>query len=152
MAEARHSTAPPTPCRSPRATARRLRSRMRTRSRKSIVTPTFTADRAGSYVLQLICNDTKVDSAPSTVTITVTSSGTISLALTSPQVGVSRPINGTITLSQQAPVGGVSVTLTSANSALATVAPSPVAITVGNTTGSFTVTGVAPGGPITLTG
>src|SRR5439155_18327734 len=63
-------------------------------SSTSIVNPTFTADLAGSYVLQLICNDTKVDSAPSTVTITVTSSGTISPPLTSPQVGVSRPING----------------------------------------------------------
>jgi hypothetical protein len=34
------------------------------------VSPTFTVDLAGSYVVQLIVNDGTVDSAPSTVTIT----------------------------------------------------------------------------------
>ena len=37
----------------------------------TVVNPTFTADKPGSYVLQLIVNDGTVDSAPDTVTITV---------------------------------------------------------------------------------
>ena len=36
----------------------------------SAVNPTFTADRAGTYVAQLIVNDGTVDSQPSTVTVT----------------------------------------------------------------------------------
>ena len=39
-------------------------------SSATVVNPMFTADLAGSYVLNLIVNDGKVDSAPSTVTIT----------------------------------------------------------------------------------
>ena len=39
-------------------------------SSTSAVSPTFTADLAGTYVAQLIVNDGKIDSAPSTVTIT----------------------------------------------------------------------------------
>jgi hypothetical protein len=36
----------------------------------SVVNPTFTSDRAGTYVVQLIVNDGQVDSLPSTVTVT----------------------------------------------------------------------------------
>lgn len=39
-------------------------------SSASIVNPTFTADKAGIYVAQLIVNDGKLDSLPSTTTIT----------------------------------------------------------------------------------
>ena len=41
-------------------------------SNASAVNPTFTANLPGTYVAQLIVNDGKVDSAPSTVTITTT--------------------------------------------------------------------------------
>ena len=41
-----------------------------TLSSATAVNPTFTADRAGTYVAQLIVNDGKVNSAPVTVTIT----------------------------------------------------------------------------------
>ncbi len=36
------------------------------------VNPTFTADKAGTYVLQLVVNDQFIDSSPATVTITAT--------------------------------------------------------------------------------
>jgi hypothetical protein len=39
-------------------------------SSATVVNPTFTADLAGSYVLNLVVNDGKVNSAPATVTIT----------------------------------------------------------------------------------
>ena len=39
-------------------------------SSATVVNPTFTADVAGSYVLNLVVNDGKVNSSPSTVTIT----------------------------------------------------------------------------------
>jgi uncharacterized delta-60 repeat protein len=119
-------------------------------SNATISNPTFTPDLPGSYQLQLICNDGHVDSSPSPVAIAVLSP-TITLTLASPLVGVNRTINGTITLPQPAPAGGSAVTLSSGNTAIATVAPSLVTIPGGSTTGSFTVTGVSVGGP-TLTG
>ena len=120
-------------------------------SSATILNPTFTPDLPGSYQLQLICNDGHVDSSPSSVVITVAPNA-ISLTPASPLLGVGRTINGTITLPQPAPAGGVAVALSSANIAIATVAPSLVTIPGGSTTGSFTVTGVALGGPVTLTG
>jgi hypothetical protein len=39
-------------------------------SSATVVNPTFTADRAGAYVLNLVVNDGKVDSAAATVTVT----------------------------------------------------------------------------------
>jgi len=42
-----------------------------TLSDSTIVDPTFTADIAGDYVVQLVVNDGEADSAPDTVTITV---------------------------------------------------------------------------------
>src|SRR5262249_3106557 len=47
---------------------------MATLSGPSTVHPTFTVDRPGAYVVQLIVNDGKVDSAPATVTISTTNS------------------------------------------------------------------------------
>src|ERR1700722_1876628 len=43
-------------------------------SDSSTVRPTFTADRSGTYVLQLVVNNGKADSEPSTVTITTLNS------------------------------------------------------------------------------
>ncbi len=119
-------------------------------SSTTIMNPTFTPDVAGSYQPQLICNDGHVNSSPSTVVITVAPNAIV-LTLASPLVGVGRTINGTITLPQPAPAGGSTVTLSSGNTALATIAPPSVSIAAGGTSGSFTVTGVALGGPVTLT-
>ena len=119
-------------------------------SSTTILNPTFTPDLPGSYQPQLVCNDGHVDSAPSTVTITAASS-TITLTLASPLAAVNGAVNGTITLSTAAPAGGVQVTLASSNTGFATVAPSPVTIAAGATTGAFTVTGVAVGSA-TITG
>ncbi len=53
-----------------------------------VVNPTFVADRAGTYVAQLIVNDGTVDSVPDTVTITTLSSPPVPTAVDS-QVSVS---------------------------------------------------------------
>ena len=78
-------------------------------------------------------------------------SPTITLTLASPLTGVGQAVGGTIALGSAAPAGGLQVTLASSSSGVATVAPSPVTITAGTTTGAFTVTGVALG-TATITG
>src|SRR5262249_2650236 len=54
-------------------------------SNASILNPTFTPNVAGNYVVQLVCNDTHVDSSPSTVTINTTGA-TIALNLVNTQL------------------------------------------------------------------
>lgn len=90
-------------------------------SNLNVVNPTFTPDKAGTYVLQLIVNDHFTDSAPSTVTITATpvqsristtpnlsmplnaGSGSISFNLNNTgRIGVS---NGVIDMNLKAPDG-----------------------------------------------
>ena len=110
--------------------------------------PTFVADLAGLYVLQLIVNDGTIDSAPDTATVTANArpnQPTMTLTLQSPLVGVGRTVNGTVTLSDPAPAGGVSIALSSSNAATATVAPPTVVIPQGATQAVFTVQGVAAG-------
>jgi hypothetical protein len=51
-----------------------------------VVNPTFVADKPGSYVVQLIVNDGVVNSAPDTVTVTVTPVTTLSLRAAGRQV------------------------------------------------------------------
>ena len=119
-------------------------------SSTTILSPTFTPDLPGSYQLQLICNDGHVDSSPSPVAIVI-ASPTITLTLASPLTGVGQAVGGTIALGSAAPAGGLQVTLASSSSGVATVAPSPVTINAGTTTGAFTVTGVALG-TATITG
>ena len=72
------------------------------------------------------------------------------LTLDAPLVGVGRSIGGTVTLPQPAPAGGVTVSLTSSNSAAVTVAPSSITIAAGGTQAGFTVSGIA-GGQSTIT-
>jgi uncharacterized repeat protein (TIGR01451 family) len=86
-----------------------------------------------------------------TATVTVTPVSGLVLATAGPLVGVGRTISGTITLPTAAPAGGLSVALTTTPTGLATVAPSSVPIAAGQTTGAFTITGVAPG-PVTING
>ena len=50
-------------------------------SSATAVKPTFTPDVLGDYVVQLIVNDGKVNSAPSTVTVTATNTGSITVTI-----------------------------------------------------------------------
>jgi len=50
-----------------------------TLSSPTVVKPTFTADKDGTYVLSLVVNDGKVDSTPDTVTITTAGPAPVSL-------------------------------------------------------------------------
>jgi hypothetical protein len=66
------------------------------------VAPTFTPAVAGSYVIRLIVNDGTADSAPDTVTVTVTGGGSVTatpnpLAFSATQVGSSRSANVFVT-------------------------------------------------------
>ena len=79
-----------------------------------------------------------------TATVNVANRG-LAVTLANTLVGVGRTIGGTVTLSQAAPAGGVTVNIASGNTALATVAPATATIAQGGTTATFTVTGVSAG-------
>ena len=68
----------------------------------------------------------------------------ITLATPSTLVGVGSTNTGTITLGQAAPSGGLSIAVSSSNTAAVSVV-SPVTIAAGATSGTFSYTGVAPG-------
>ena len=80
------------------------------------VSPTFIADLAGTYVAQLIVNDFFNNSVPVTVTITAVNRGNIVLPV-SATVGLGVQVAFPISLSTAAPVGGVTVTLTTSDPA-----------------------------------
>lgn len=69
----------------------------------------------------------------------------ITISVPNSLVGVGSTLPGTFTLSQAAPAGGLTVDLTSSNTSAVTISPASVALTQGQTTGSFTYTGVASG-------
>src|SRR5205807_1301694 len=68
----------------------------------------------------------------------------ISIALDSTTIGLTRTINGTLTLSAPAPVGGTSVSLSSTPGGIVTL-PQAVNVAGGASTATFTVTGSAVG-------
>jgi hypothetical protein len=110
--------------------------------------PTFVTDEDGLYVVQLIVNDGALDSAPDTMTVTANArqnQPSLSLTLQSPLVGVGRTVNGAVTLGDPAPIGGVSVALSSSSAATAIVAPSALFVPEGATQAPFTVQGIAAG-------
>jgi hypothetical protein len=80
----------------------------------------------------------------------IVSARTMTLAPASSFVGVGKTIGGTLTLANPAPIGGVSIALTSLNTGFVTIAPATVNVAAGNSSASFTLTGVAEG-PATLT-
>jgi Chitobiase/beta-hexosaminidase C-terminal domain len=97
---------------------------------------------------------TLIASSPGLVSSTsaafnVTSSGLtpslLALSLPGSSIDVGSSITGGITLSKPAGSGGVSVMLASSSANDASVSPSTVVIPAGQSTGSFTVNGVAPG-------
>ena len=84
--------------------------------------PSMLVDVEGTYVAQLIVNDGIVDSVPRTVTI---SGASIAIALTPNPLNITGPSgNLIITLPQPAPTGGLTLTLSSDNPAVATVTSS----------------------------
>ena len=112
-----------------------------TLSSTTTLAPTFTPDIAGDYVAQLVCNDGKVDSAPSSVTITAAATGTIGVSPVSVQVGA----GASITISIAPPASGdVVVSLSSDDPTIATVSAT-VTVPNGQSSGSATVNGIAEG-------
>lgn len=94
---------------------------------------------------------TDPNAANNSATVVVSPVTGLSLSTIGPLVGVGRTITGSVTLPSAAPAGGVNVTLATNPLGIATVAPTTVTINAGQTTGGFTVTGVAPG-TTTITG
>jgi hypothetical protein len=106
-------------------------------------TPTFVADVAGIYVVQLIVNDGSVPSTPATLTVTAQSF----LLPVNPTVKVGGTAPFQVTLAQPAPSGGVFITLTSSNTATLTVNETIIYFSAGTTTARPTplISGVAAG-------
>ena len=69
----------------------------------------------------------------------------ITFTLPSPLVGIASTLTGSFTLGEPAPPGGAVVNLSSSTPANVTISPASVTISAGQTTGSFTYTGVAAG-------
>src|SRR5487761_263477 len=98
----------------------------------------------------LVASATGLTSATSSA-FNVTAVNVLLLTTAGPTLGVNRSFGATVALSPAAPTGGVTVTLISANTGVVTVSPASVTVPAGGTSASFTLTGITPGGPITLT-
>jgi hypothetical protein len=72
-------------------------------------------------------------------------SSSILVSVAGPLVGIGSTLSGSFTLGTGAPAGGVVVNLASSVPANVTISPATVSLTQGQTTGSFTYTGVAAG-------
>ena len=81
---------------------------------------------------------------PGIATINV-GQASLGLQLSASTVGLTRTINGTVSLSTPAPAPGVVVTLSSAPSGIVTLQPVSVNVPTGSSSASFTVTGAAVG-------
>ena len=113
------------------------------------VGPTFAPNLPGDYVVELTVDDGNGGFATDTVTVTAARIG-MTISLEDSLVGVGRTTNGTITLDNPAPPGGITVTL-SLDTAIATVDPVGVPISEGATEGTFVLAGIAVG-ETTITG
>ncbi|HXS96501.1 MAG TPA: PKD domain-containing protein [Candidatus Limnocylindrales bacterium] len=125
-----------------------------TLSSATAVSPSFIADVAGTYVIQLIVSDGYSTSVPSTVTITA---GGTTITLTPNPLNVSTGTTGNLTVSLGTPAGpgGQIVTLFSSNGSIAAVqanvtvpqglAGVNVPITAGAGIGSTVITALAAG-------
>ncbi len=123
-----------------------------TLSGANTIAPTFVADVAGTFVVQLIVSDSLTTSnPPATVTITVTGLKVITLTPSPLTIGTTTG-NGTLTVNLASPAGasGQVVTLASSNKSAATV-PASVTIPVNGTSATVAVTPVAAG-TTTITG
>jgi hypothetical protein len=106
--------------------------------------PTFVADVAGTYVVQLIVNDGFVNSDPKTVTITA---GLKSITLTPNPLNLATNSSGALTvkLGSAAGPGGVEVKLISSDTTIVTV-PASVTIPENSTSATVNVTSTATAG------
>ena len=106
--------------------------------------PTFVPDLAGTYVFQLIVNDSFAQSNPATVMVTATTAVTITL--TPNPLTVASNSSGPLTVMLSAPAGptGQVVNLSSNNSAVASVPPT-VNVPPNATGANVTVTTGTPG-------
>src|SRR6185312_3593727 len=109
----------------------------------NIVSPTFIADVAGTYVVQLIVSDAFSSSSPSTVTVTATASG---IVLTPNPLDLLLNATGTLTITTgiNAGPGGLSIKLAVIDSTVVS-APTTVTIPQGSNTTTATITPVGPG-------
>ncbi len=103
---------------------------------------TFTVTPTGVGVTQISASLPGFRPGIATVNVTTPS---LSVALSAQTVGLTRTVNGTVTLSAPAPPGGISVSLSALPSGIVNIQGAPLAIPAGSTTGAFTVTGVAVG-------
>lgn len=115
-------------------------------------TPSFTPDAPGTYVIQLIVNDTLLDSEAATVVVEAGPAGQITLTTVS-TLRTYKAAQVDVTLSNPAPPGGLTIGLVS-NGGLN--APANVAVpegafsasfdfNSGTQAGDFTITATAPG-------
>jgi hypothetical protein len=106
-------------------------------------TATFSIPTIAQTILRKpVITGTYLDS-DQTLTVTVEPPPALHTFTVNPtSVASAATATGTVTLSENAPVGGVLVTLTSSNTAVATV-PASVRVAAGAATASFTVTGKA---------
>lgn len=117
----------------------------------TVVGPTFTPDLAGAYVLQLIVNDGTVNSAPSTVTITVNAAAPSVITMTPAAANIDTRDTLTliITLDQPALPGGQLVDLVASNTTV--TVPATVTVPQGATQTSFQADSDLALGGVTVT-
>jgi len=108
--------------------------------------PSFVPDVAGAYVVRLVVNDGTLDSPADTTTVTANEVAVASITLAPATLTLFTGATGTfdLTLSEPAPAGGLTVTLTSDTPAVAMV-PASVTVPEGTDTVSFDVTAVSAG-------
>ena len=118
-----------------------------TLSNPTSVNPTFVADLAGSYIVQLIVNDGTVSSDPKTTAITATAAGAVKLAF------IQQPTN---TVAGQAISPAVTVQIQDASGNIVTTATNAVTIAILSNPGGATLGGTktvnAVSGVATFTG
>jgi hypothetical protein len=103
----------------------------------------------GNVTISPVANGDTVITASSvnfsSATAAVNVNNNLALTSDSPAVGVTRTMNGTITLAGPAPAAGAVVTLTASPSGIVGLQPAAVTIGAGSTSGTFTISGVAQG-------
>jgi PKD domain len=117
------------------------------------VSPTFVADIAGTYVMQVLVNDGLANSNPATVVITAAATAAITLTPNPLNLGSNGISTLSVILSMPAGPGGQAVTLASSDTTIATVTGMVTipenatgansSVMAGNTTGSATITASA---------
>ena len=99
----------------------------------------------GNHSVTITAKPSSLDYASATADLNVIdTTGALAVAFNPLSVLEGGTVTGTITLSQAAPAGGLTVNLSSSDTTEATV-PASVTIAAGATTGTFTVTGVQDG-------